>query len=83
MLGANGSLVGQTEVYPHCVILEGSGNGSKYIVAMEFLPEAINCAIDLLVIVILDLIVVLILRFCAAVDPPPPDCSSSSLMGSV
>ena len=46
MLGAYGSLVGQVEVYPCCVIVEGFGTGIKCIVALEFAPEVINCAIS-------------------------------------
>ena len=61
MLGAYGSLVGQTEVYPSCVIVEGSSTGSKHIVALEFIPEAINCDIVLVVIFVLALVFVLVL----------------------
>ena len=61
MLGAYISLVGQTEVYPSCVIVEGSGTGSKHIVALEFVPYIINCAIVLVVIVVLALVFVLVL----------------------
>ena len=42
MIGAYGSLVGQAEFYPFCVIVEESNNGRKYIVTLEFVPEAIN-----------------------------------------
>ena len=71
MIGAYDYLVGQSEVYPHCVIFEGSGAGSKYIVALEFLPEVINCASVLVVVVVLALLVFLALRSCVAADPPP------------
>ena len=50
------------------MILEGYGTGSKYIAALEFVPEAINCSIVLVVILVLALVVVpvLVLRFCVA-----------------
>ena len=38
MIGAYGSPVGQSDVYPCCLIVEGYGTGSKYIVALEFVP---------------------------------------------
>ena len=78
MIGAYSSLVGQADVYPHCVIVEGSGTGSKYIAAPKFLPEVINCYIVLVVLVVISLVVVLVLvlilvlRFCVAAAPPPP-----------
>ena len=61
MIGAYGSILGQAEVYQCCVIVEGSVTGSKYIVALEFVPEVINCAIVVVVVVFLALVVVLIL----------------------
>ena len=72
MLGAYNSIVGQTEIYPRYVIVEGSGTGSKYIIALEFVPEAISCAIVLVVIVVLALVLVLflVLHFCVAPTPP-------------
>ena len=68
MLDAYSSLLGETEVDPRCVILEGSGTGSKYIVVLDFVPEVINCAI-VLVVVVVD---VLVLRYCITADPPSP-----------
>ena len=55
------------------MIVEGSGNRIKYIVALEFVPEVINCDIFLVVVVVLVLLVVLLLslRFFV-VDAPPP-----------
>ena len=74
MLGAYGSLVGQAEVYLRCVSVEGSGTGSKYIVAPEFLPEVINCAIVLVVVVvvILALLFSLILVSASELRLPSP-----------
>ena len=80
MLGAYGYLIGQVDIYPRCVIVEGYGTGRKYIVALEFVPEVINCAIVLVVIVFLTLVVVLflvlvlvlVLCFCVAAATPPP-----------
>ena len=62
------ALIGQAEVYPCFVIVEGSDTGSKYIAALEIVPEVINGAIVLVVLVVL----VLIIRFCVAATPPPP-----------
>ena len=53
MLGTHGSLIVQAEVYPHCVIVEVSRTRIKYIVAMCFVTEVINCAIVLVFIVAL------------------------------
>ena len=54
--------------------MEGFGTGSKYIVALEFVPEVINCAIVLvgIAVLLLFLIVILflVLRFFIASDPP-------------
>ena len=84
MIGTYGYLVVQVEVYPCYGIVEGSGKGSKYIVALEFVPEVINCTIFLVVVVVLALIVVLVLRFCVVIPPTPStDCYSSYSMGSV
>ena len=53
MLGTYGYLVGQAE------IVEGSWTGRKYILALECVLEAINCAIFLVVLVVLVLVVIL------------------------
>ena len=53
MIGTYGYLVGQAEVYPRCVIVEGYGTGSKYIVALKFVPGVINW--DILPVVVVDL----------------------------
>ena len=45
MLVAYGSPVGQEDVYPRFWVVKGSGARSKYIVALDFLPEVISCAI--------------------------------------
>ena len=81
MLGAYGSLVGQAEVYPRCVIMERSGTGSKYIVALEFVPAVINCAIVLVVVVVFTLVVVLVLVLPFYVVAPPPRLSPLSIYG--
>ena len=64
MLGAYGCLVRQAELYPRCVIVEGSRTRINYIAALEFVPEATNCAVILVFIAVLALVVVLILVPC-------------------
>ena len=54
------------------MIVESFGTRSKYIVALEFVPEVINFDIVLVVVVLLALAVVLVLRLCVSADPPPP-----------
>ena len=54
------------------MIVQGSGTISKCIVALEFVPEVINCAIVLVVVVFLILLVVLVLFFCLCVAAAPP-----------
>ena len=71
MLVAHAFLMVQSEVYPRCVIVEGSGTGIKYIIALNFVPEVINFSIFLVFIIVLSLIVVLVLRFCVVFAPPP------------
>ena len=71
------------------MIVEESGTRSKYIVALEFVPEFINCATVLVVLVALALVVVLVLIlgfflcFYVADAPPLPDWSSSASIVSI
>ena len=60
--------------------MEGSGTGSNYIITLEFIPEAINCAIVLVFIVDPTLVVALILafRFCVAAAPRPLPLTSAN-----
>ena len=81
MIGACSSLISQSEVYPSCMIVGGSGIGIKYIVVLEFAPEVINCAIVLVVVVVFALVVVLVLILpFYIVAAPPPDCLPSVSM---
>ena len=56
------------------MIVEGTGTGSKYFVALDFVPKAINFSIVLVAIAVVALVVVLllVLRFCVVANTPPP-----------
>ena len=63
------------------MIVESSGTGSKYIIVLEFVPEVINCAIVLVLIVIF----VLVPRFfiVAAIQGTPTPVKRAAAKGTM